>query len=160
MLGARSSQAAKSEIKDEWQPRLRYSAELISLVRQVTLNELHWQEANFEHDAALGRELLFLIANNDWIRASTELLDIERSDSVQTTIKVEVDLDRITHEAFRDQREGSLWLPLLLLPPLRTTLEPDPLATLKVTAADGTQLATLPGADVHRRLGRHSPISS
>ena len=113
---------------------------------------MEWQEANFDRDSALGRELLYLIANDDWLRATCESIEIERSDSIETKIKVEVDFDRITHEAFSNRPGSSLWLPILVLPPPRHDPIPDPLSTLLVTAADGSLLASLPSADVHHRI--------
>jgi hypothetical protein len=122
------------------------------MVGQITPEEFGWQDANYDRDSALGRELLFLIADNQWVRATSEATDITRSDTVDTTIKIDVDLDRITHEAFRG-RVGQLWLPVLVLPPLRRRLpEPDPFSTLTVTDASGSPLVTLPGADVRHRV--------
>jgi hypothetical protein len=122
------------------------------MVGQITPEEFRWQDANYDRDSALGRELLFLIADNDWVRATSEVIDIGRSDAIETTIKVDVDFDRITHEAFRD-RTGLLWLPVLVLPPLQQRLpEPDPFSTLTVTDASGTPLATLSNADVRHRI--------
>jgi hypothetical protein len=126
--------------------KLRY------LIGQITPEEFRRQDANYGRDSALGRELLFLIANNEWARATSEVIDIARSDTVDTTIKIDVDLSRIVHEAFRD-RTGQLWLPVLVLPPLQSrNLEPDPFATCTVTDASGAQLATLPNADVRHRV--------
>jgi hypothetical protein len=122
------------------------------LIGQITPEEFRWQDANYDQDSALGRELLFLIANDDWARATSEIIDIARSDTVDTTIKIDVDLSRIAHEAFRD-RTGQLWLPVLVLPPLHSqNLEPDPFATCTVTDASGALLATLPNADVRHRV--------
>ena len=122
------------------------------LIGQITPEEFRRQDANYDRDSALGRELLFLIANNEWARATSEIIDIARSDTVDTTIKIDVDLSRIAHEAFRD-RTGQLWLPVLVLPPLQSqNLEPDPFATCTVTDASGALLATLPNADVRHRV--------
>ena len=122
------------------------------MVGQITPEEFDWQDANYDRDSALGRELLFLIADNQWVRATSETIDIVRSDSVDTTIKIDVDLDRITHEAFCG-RVGQLWLPVLVLPPLQQRLlEPDPFSTLTVSDASGSPLATLPNADIRHRV--------
>lgn len=121
-------------------------------IEHITPEEFRRQDANYDRDSALGRELLFLIANNEWARATSEVIDIARSDTVDTTIKIDVDLSRIAHEAFRD-RTGQLWLPVLVLPPLQSqNLEPDPFATCTVTDASGALLATLPNADVRHRV--------
>ena len=122
------------------------------MVGQVTPGEFRWQDANYDRDSALGRELLFLIADDGWVRATSETIDITRPDTVGTTIKIDVDLDRITHEAFYS-RAGQFWLPVLILPPLRQRFpEPDPFSTLTVTDAIGIPLSTLPGADVRHRI--------
>lgn len=122
------------------------------MVSQITPEEFRWQDANYDRDSALGRELLFLIADSQWARATSETIDIARSDTIETTIKIDVDFDRITHEAFRG-RTGRLWLPVLVLPPLQQRLpEPDPFSTLTVTDASGTRLSTLPNADVRHRI--------
>jgi hypothetical protein len=132
--------------------RLRYTTQ------QITPEEFRWQESHYDHDSRCGRELLFLIANNEWIRATSEIIDVSRSDAVDTTIKVDIDLDRITHEAFR-KRTGRFWLPVILLPPKRAdeqeeseqrTLEPDPFAT--VTDAAGDLLPMLPTADIRHQV--------
>jgi hypothetical protein len=121
-------------------------------VSQITPEEFGWQDANYDRDSALGRELLFLIADNRWVRATSETIDVTRSDVVDTTIRIDVDLERITHEAFRG-RAGQLWLPVLVLPPLLQRLpEPDPFSTLTVTDASGSPLATLPNADIRHRI--------
>ena len=122
------------------------------MVGQITPQEFSWQDVHYDRDSASGRELLFLIADNQWSRATSETIDIGRSDAVDTTIKIDVDFDLITHEAFRG-RTGQLWLPVLVLPPLQRRLpEPDPFSTLTVTDANGTQLTTLPSADVRHRV--------
>jgi hypothetical protein len=122
------------------------------MVSQITPEEFRWQDANYDRDCALGRELLFLIADNGWCRATAEKVEVTRSDTLETRIEVDVDLARNTHEAFRG-RTGHIWLPILILPPLRQSPpQPDPLGTLLVTDATGTPLATLPDADVTHRL--------
>lgn len=120
------------------------------MIGQVTLDEFAWQDASYDRDSALGRELLFLIANDGWIRSTSETINIARSDAVETAIDIDIDLSRITHEAFRDRR-GQIWLPIVVLPPLRPQL-PEPFSTLAVTDAAGTLLMTLPRADVRHRL--------
>ena len=99
--------------------------ELRTIVGQITPEEFRWQEANYDRNSTLGRELLFLIANDEWARATSETIDITRSDTVETTVKIDIGLDRITHEAFRD-RPGRIWLPALVLPPSRPRSEPWP----------------------------------
>jgi hypothetical protein len=92
------------------------AADLLAAVQAVTPAEFSWQETHYDHDSRLGRELLFLMANYDWVRATSEIVDIKRSDTIETTIKIDVDLSQVTHEAFR-KRKGPIWLPVAVLPP-------------------------------------------
>src|ERR1700685_4286284 len=46
------------------------------MVSQITEEEFRWQDANYDRDSALGRELLFLIADNGWSRATTERIRV------------------------------------------------------------------------------------
>jgi hypothetical protein len=130
---------------------------LRAIVGQITPEEFRWQEANYDRDSLAGRELLFLIANNEWARATSEMIDLTRSDAVDTTVKIDIDLDRVTYEAFQ-RRTGRLWLPVLLLPPPsgaqrpQRLPEPDPFVTLTVTDASGVLLAALPNSDVQHRI--------
>lgn len=122
------------------------------MIGQVTPAEFHWQDATYDRDSVLGRELLFLIANEDWIRATSEVVDIDRSDAIETTIDIDIDLSRITHEAFRDWT-GQIWLPIVVLPPLlQRLLDPEPFSTLTVMDGSGSPLMTLPRADVRHRV--------
>jgi len=142
---------------------------LRDMVEAVSSDEFSWQEAHYEHDSRQGRELLFLIANHEWVRATSEIVDITRSDAIETTIKIDIDLSLITHEAFR-RRKGRLWLPVAVLPPQAAEtagepgqagepdqadqpgrhLEPDPFAT--VTDATGNLLPMLPTADLRHQI--------
>jgi hypothetical protein len=147
---------------------------LWDMVEAVSSDEFSWQEAHYEHDSRQGRELLFLMANHEWVRATSEIVDIKRSDAIETTIKIDIDLSLITHEAFRG-RTGRLWLPVTVLPPQaagaatepiqadqdadpasqpsradQRHLEPDPFAT--VTDAAGNLLPMLPAADLRHQI--------
>jgi hypothetical protein len=147
---------------------------LRDMVEAVSSDEFSWQEAHYEHDSRQGRELLFLMANHEWVRATSEIVDITRSDAIETTIKIDIDLNLITHEAFR-RRTGRLWLPVTVLPPQaagaaaepiqagpdadsaslpgragRRHVEPDPFAT--VTDAAGNLLPMLPAADLRHQI--------
>jgi hypothetical protein len=138
-------------------PLQAVSVRLDYMIRQITAGEFHWQDANYDRDSVLGRELLFLIANNDWVRATSEIVDIVRSDAIETTIDIDVDLSHITHEAFRGRAAGPIWLPIVVLPPLRPQLrqplpDPEPFSTLRVTDGSGSPLMTLPRADVRHRV--------
>jgi hypothetical protein len=121
------------------------------MVDSVTPDEFYWQEAHYDHDSRLGRELLFLMANHEWARATSEIVDITRADEIQTTIKVEFDLSQITHEAFR-KRTGRLWLPLAVLPPQieQGAIEPDLFAT--VTDGAGNPVPMLPAVDLRHQM--------
>ncbi len=144
--------AAGNDKEPQVEALLGVARRLDYMIGQVTPDEFAWQDANYDRDSALGRELLFLIANDGWIRSTSEIIDIARSDAIETAIDIDIDLSRITHEAFRDW-SGQMWLPVVVLPPLRQQLpDPEPFSTLAVTDASGTQLMTLPRADVRHRL--------
>src|ERR1700735_3321021 len=81
------------------------------VVEAVSHEEFSWQEAHYDHDSRRGRELLFLMANDEWIRATSAAVVIARSDTVETTLRVDVDLGQITHETFRG-RTGLIGLPI------------------------------------------------
>ena len=85
------------------------------MVGLVTADEFHRHEDRYDYDSGQGRELLFLIANHEWVRGTSENVDIDRSDAIETALKIDVDLRQITHEAFRG-RTGGLWLPVTVLP--------------------------------------------
>jgi hypothetical protein len=166
---ARAGHSAELAALNEVAVRLAY------MVGQITPEEFDRQDANYERDSALGRELLFLIADNGWTRASSENIAISRSDSFETKVQVDVELDRITHEAFRG-RSGPIWLPLLVLPPLyrmprrRSAWQrllkgrlhdlepgglvrvPDALSALSVTDMNDGPLPILSNADIQHRL--------
>jgi hypothetical protein len=144
------------------------------IASQITSEEFDGQDANYERDSALGRELLYLIADNGWSRATSESIEIMRSDSFETIVQIDVELGRITHEAFRGRTE-QVWLPLIVVPPVRQwppglsawrklrrrrgiqqplplLQVPDELAALNVVDASGRPLPTLSSAEVRRRL--------
>jgi hypothetical protein len=123
---------------------------LQALVETVTAEEFSWQEAHYDRDSRQGRELLFLMANHEWVRATSEVVDITRSDAIETTIKIDIDLGQITHEAFR-KRTGPIWLPVAVLPPSpdHSHLQPDLFAA--VTDATGSPVPMLPAADLRHQ---------
>jgi len=120
---------------------------LRDMVKLITLEEFHWQEVHYDHHSEQGRELLFLIANHEWVRATSEIVDVLRSDVIETTIKADIDLGQIKHEAFRG-KTGRVWLPIAVLPPQirQRQLEPDLFAT--VADAAGNLLPLLPADDL------------
>ena len=166
---AAAGQSPQLAVLNEVAVRLAY------LVSQITPQEFGRQDANYERDSALGRELLFLIADDSRTRATSAKIAITRSDSFETTVQVDVELDRITPEAFRGRSEP-IWLPLLVLPPLyplprrrsvwqrlrigeASDLEPSglirvpaALATLGVSDMNDDPLPTLSNADIQHRL--------
>ena len=136
--------------------------ELLAEIQAVTPAEFTWQEAHHEHDSRQGRELLFLMANYEWVRATSEIVDIKRSYTIETTIKIDVDLSQVTHEAFR-QRTGPIWLPVAVLPPYKRGDDPDvpadadqglrePDLFATVTDAAGKPVPMMPAADLQHKI--------
>lgn len=124
---------------------------LLTIIPRVTLEEFYWQDSHYSTDSRLGRELLYLIANDEWIATTTEILDVSRSDAVETTIRFDLDLDRITHEAFRE-KTGPMWLPVLTLTRGKPGTGHQEDGTLTVTDARGTDLSPVPQADVRHQV--------
>ena len=121
------------------------------MVGLVTADEFHRHEDRYDHDSGKGRELLFLIANHEWVRGTSENVDIDRSDAIETALKIDVDLRQITHETFR-RRTGRLWLPVTVLPQqtVQDRQEPDLFAT--VTDAAGNLLPLMPADDLWHQM--------
>lgn len=132
------------------------------IAAEITDEEFNWQDARFGRDSRYGRETLFLVADSAWILATSEGIDISRADAIDTTIKIEIDVSRITHEAFHGT-EGKIWLPLLVMPANQissgraagqqpdthtATDDPDPFVSLIVSDAAGSLLPTVPAVDV------------
>jgi hypothetical protein len=155
----RGSQLGGPTATEEAEEVASRARDLQDIVTRITPEEFSWQESHYDHDSRRGRELLFLIANHEWVRATSEIIDISRSDAIDTTIKIDIDLDQITHEVFRG-RTDPFWLPVTVLPPRPATntqhasdgqrLEPDPFAT--VTDAGGNLLPILPTADIRHQM--------
>ncbi len=124
---------------------------LRTIARGITGDEFARQDARYSRDSRYGRELLFLMAYNGWIRGTTENVNISRSDAVDTSITMELDLGQITHEAFHHQG-GDIWLPLLVLPVQRPDPDPDPARARSASQAEGRQ--RIPVAALFRRPGR------
>jgi len=127
------------------------AARLLTIIPRVTLEEFFWQDSHYSTDSRLGRELLYLIANDEWIVTTTEILDVSRSDAVETTIRFDLDLDRITHEAFREET-GLMWLPVLTLARGDPDTGHQEDGTLTVTDARGTDLSPVPQSDVRHQV--------
>ena len=130
-----------------WQTAVR----LQRMVSDVAADEFYAYDARYNEDSGLGRELLFLIANHEWVRATSEIINIARSDVIGTTLKIDIDLRQITHEAFRG-RTGRIWLPIAVLPPQpgQRDLELDLFAS--VTDASGNLLPLLPADELRRQI--------
>jgi hypothetical protein len=130
------------------------AAQLRDAAAAVTMSEYRVQEPSYDEHSHNGRELLYLAANDDWNRGTRELVDISAANVVDTEIEIHVDLSRVTHEAFRE-RSGTVWLPLLVLPPVTggprrggggRQLVPSP----RVTDAAGATLPPLPQAEARQ----------
>jgi hypothetical protein len=144
------SRAAIARAKDAKEV-LHQALDLRAVVESVNPDEFAWQEAHYDHDSRQGREMLFLMANHEWVRATSEVVDITRSDEIETAIKVDIDLSQITHEAFR-KRTGRLWLPVAVLLPQteQRGFEPDLFAT--VSDAEGNPVPILADADLRHQM--------
>lgn len=127
------------------------AVDLRDAAKAVQVDEFYWHDARYNLDSSQGRELLFLIANHEWVRATSEIIDISRSDVIGTELKIDIDLSQITHEAFRG-RTGRTWLPIALLPPQsgQPELELDLFAT--VQDASGNQLPLLPSDQLAQQI--------
>ncbi|MFL6129003.1 MAG: hypothetical protein ACJ73E_08045 [Mycobacteriales bacterium] len=132
--------------------------ELAREVLDVTLEEFRLTESRFETDARLGRELLYLVSNNEWVRRTTEILDLSRVAAVETRVVVDVDVSYIAHEALRAVA-GPIWLPLIALPrqldagPGGPAADaPDTPVSIDVTDSSGSRVAEVPPAEVGRQL--------
>lgn len=158
---AKNDASTASQVADADQVA-RLAVTLRTMAERVSPEEFYWQDAHYDADSRQGRELLFLSANHEWVRATSETVDVSRSDSIQTEIKVDIDLGRITHEAFRG-RTGRVWLPVTILPPQPTESQaaatpqqrlrrphPDPFAT--VADATGQLLPVLPDVDLRHQI--------
>jgi hypothetical protein len=149
-----SGDSATEGADDKPSNALRAVHTALNLWRQVGLvtpEEFHRQEDRYDHDSGQGRELLFLIANHEWVRATSEIVHIGRSDAIETALKIDIDLRQITHEAFRG-KTGLRWLPVTVLPLQsdRGRHEPDPFAT--VTDAADNLLPLMPADDFGHQM--------
>ena len=147
-------------VKDELERVADRTRRLLDAVRQVTLEEFRTEDAHFERDSRLGRELLYLLSNNEWCRRTTEIVDISQVQAVDTDVVVDVDLTYVDHEAFQPE-EGLVWLPLLSLPRLMPThrrrgsppaTDLEPIASLDVSDATGARVTKMTQGEVHQRL--------
>ena len=140
---------------DQW---IVLGDELAGQLVSVTLEEFRLTEARYETDTRLGRELLFLLSNAEWVRRTTEVIDISRVSAAETRLIVDIDTSYIAHEALRTI-DGPLWLPLFTLPSaVDDPDEPegrasgDPPIGVDITDAQGVRVAGVPQAEVRRQL--------
>lgn len=117
----------------------RLANQLFYFIDRITAEEFFWEDANFNSNLRQGRELLYLISNDEWIPSTTERISLCRADLVDTDLVLEVDLAQIRHEAFHDDG-GPVWLPLLVLPRPENS---DPVGDLRVIDAEGTLRSTV-----------------
>ena len=120
-----------------------------SHIDAVTEHEVRSQDGTFDEDSRAGRELLFLLADDEWVRATTETVTLRSSTLAGTVLRFDVDLSAVAHEAFQAGGDR-LALPLLVLtPPAHGRGMAGPL-----TVRDGEQreLPVYPQAEVFRRL--------
>jgi hypothetical protein len=59
----------------------------------LSIQEVRGQDQKLDRDSRLGREILFLIANTDWIRNTVECVALHNAGTVETTIEVHLDLE-------------------------------------------------------------------
>lgn len=123
-------------------------------VTHVSMEDLRAQDENFDRDSRFGRELLFLLANTEWMRNTVEDVTLEYSRSLDASLEVHVDLREITHEAFWGKER--LWLPVLTLPaggPAVWAGEGDStFPIISVQDSGGQVRSTLPQGVVRRQL--------
>ena len=103
--GAGDEPEAAEDLRTADQLR-EYAHQLRDIVNRVTPEDFRWQESHYERDSRHGRELLFLIANHEWVRATSEIVNVTRSNAVDTTIKIDIDLGQITHGGIQ-QKNGA-----------------------------------------------------
>ncbi|GAB6900283.1 hypothetical protein [Kineosporia succinea] len=165
--------------QDQQRAVISRTERLRSALGQVTLEEYRSEDVRFERDSRLGRELLYLVANNSWCRRTTEVLRLDLAQAVDTDVIVDVDLSYADHEAF-ELDAGLTWLPLLALPPMRprdtsrgrdprflaefranrldvpidrwSDEEADPISSLEVSDAGGQRIHRLTQGEVRQRL--------
>jgi hypothetical protein len=94
------------------------AADMLRLLRrcvaEVGVAEFAAEDLRFDSDSRLGRQMLYLLAYDSWIRGSLEAVDLFSATSVATTIRLDLDLATILHEAF--EGDDRLALPLLVFP--------------------------------------------
>lgn len=164
--------SARSLVEDRRLRLDRTKALLLDTVATLAVEDFRIEDFRFEADAVHGRDLLYLLSNNDWARRTTEVVDVGRVRAVDSEIVVDVDLSFVVHEAFRT--DGPVRLPILALPaqqPVTARLPPrgralpagrlsraesvipDAITSLEVHDAGGNRVTKVPQGEVHHWLG-------
>lgn len=143
--------------------------DLVAATDDVTVEEFRLAEARVESDARLGRRLLYLLSNTEWVRRTTEHVEVNRARAVDSEVVVDVDLAYLP-SAVLD--EDTVWLPLLAVPPPAPGDDTDsddthradthrgddpatgrdPVTSMEVTDAAGARVSKATQAQVHRWL--------
>ncbi len=132
-------------------PATKVTAGLLrACVEEVTVEEFRIGDFRVDRDAALGRQLLYLLTNEEWLRRTSEQLEIQRVRVVDTEVLVDVDLSLVTPAALDARRP--VWLPVLAVPPPVEGVVSDPVTSLEVTDAAGARVFKLPQSEVQRRF--------
>ncbi len=127
--------------------------DLVAATEQITVEEFRLADFRSEQDARLGRRLLYLLSNTEWIRRTTENVEISRVRVVDTQVVVDVDLSYLASAVREDG--GPLWLPILAVPPPAVTDDDeqrDPLTSMEVSDAAGARVTKATQSQVHREL--------
>ena len=171
--------SAPGQLEAQRSRRLSATAAALSqTVATLAVEDFRIEDFRYERDCRAGRDLLFLLSNNDWARRTTEVVDVSRVRAVDAKIIVDVDLSYVTHEAFQPEHD-LLWLPILALPMERTagsgagrpappldarrldrrrrrsraeSTIPDAITSLEVHDAAGGRVTKVPQGEVHHWL--------
>jgi len=126
---------------------------VVAAADEVTVEEFRLADLRCEQDARQGRRLLYLVSNTEWVRRTTEHVEIGRARVVDTEVVVDVDLSYLPHALLDDD---VVWLPVLAVPPpvpeAGGSTERDPVTSMEVTDAAGARVSKAPQSQVHRRL--------
>lgn len=155
-------------VEEERRARLeRTKALLQDTVATLAVEDFRIEDFRFEADSRHGRDLLYLLSNNDWARRTTEVVDVGRVRAVDSEIVVDVDLSFVSHEAFRAD-DGLVRLPILALPAQQAarpevrpggrgaraeSVIPDAITSLEVHDAGANRVTKVPQGEVHHWLG-------
>jgi hypothetical protein len=161
-------------LEEERRARLERTKRLLQdTVATLAVEDFRIEDFRFETDSRHGRDLLYLLSNNDWARRTTEVVDVGRVRAVDSEIVVDVDLSFVSHEAFRSD-DDLVWLPILALPAQQQVRQrwtgpagarqqgrvgraesviPDAITSLEVHDAGANRVTKVPQGEVHHWLG-------